>query len=269
MTGGVRARRRNGGEGLGGPRAWARRALGRGAAAAFAFALAWAGLAALPSQGVGAQASAPGEGGATAECDVETMICIEVFEDDPDAVTARWDGAAKVWVVEPPNGYVQVRHKRDTVTSRRLQLQEEEEHVRLEEDVLVVREDLEGRSRALDLWWNREEYWFTGDVQIVQREHGNPVRTLWADEVRYVGEGERVTATGNVRMVDDRYRVRAETMTYRKEPEEVMTFTGKVQVQSLEPGSEWTMSGERFEYDLEAEQGLIVGPHRIEVTPKD
>jgi len=224
---------------------------------------------AAPGGSADGGAAAAGEGGTAGDCDAETMICIEVFEDDPDAVTARWDGAARVWVVEPPTGHVRVRHKGDTVTSRRLQLREEEEYARLEEDVLVVREDLEGRSLALDLWWEREEYLFTGDVEVVQLEEGKPTRTLWADQVRYFSEGDRVIATGNVRMEDDRYRVWAQEMTYQKEPRETMTFTGRVRVQSLEPDSEWTISGERFEYDVDEEQGRIIGPHRIEVTPQD
>lgn len=281
MTGGRRAGvpRRGGGRERGTAAERVRATVGFRAAVVLACLLAWAGVVALPAGPVAAQeadgaAAGHGDegaarGGDVGDCDPAEMICIDVFEDDPDAVTAHWDGAAKVWVVEPPTGHVRVRHEGDTVTARRLQLREEDEYARLEEDVVVVREDLEGRSLALDLWWEREEYLFTGDVELVQFEEGEPTRTLWADEVRYFSEGDRVIATGNVRMEDDSYRVWAQEMTYRKEPEETMTFTGRVRVQSLDPESEWTISGERFEYDVEAEQGRIIGPHRIEVTPRD
>lgn len=268
----------------------------RGPWAALALGAALGAAAALSS--VAAAAEGTGAAGPEGEgaCDPEERICIDVFEDDPDAVTARWHGAEKTWIVEPPTGSVQIRHKGDTVTARRMRLREDDQYARLEEDVVVVREDAMARSDALDLWWEREEFLFTGSVMFVQYEtedaaetedpsadegeaaseraaapsdeadgHGG-TRTIWADEMRYFGETKNAEARGSVHMEDDQYRVWAQQMVYTGEPE-TMTFTGDVKVQAAD--DEWTITGQRFFYDVEAEEGHLVGPHRIEVTPRD
>lgn len=272
------------------PAVWA---LGAAMAAAVAFA------------GVAAATDGAVEEGA---CDPEERICIDVFEDDPEAITARWHGAEQTWIVEPPTGFVQIRHKGDTVTARRMRLREDDQHARLEEGVVVHREDAMARSDALDLWWEREEFLFTGNVMFVQYETESEAdgeaagpddaaegaeqppqndgdggvaeadasaaegeerrgtRTVWADEMRYFGETKNAEARGSVYMEDDQYRVWAQEMVYTREPE-VMTFTGDVKVQAAD--DDWTITGQRFFYDVEAEEGHIVGPHRIQVTPRD
>lgn len=241
----------------------------------------------VPATAAGARASAAEDDG----CDPQEMICIDVFEDDPDAITARWEGSERVWIVEPPTGYVRIRHKGDTVTARRLRLKEDEDYARLEEDVVLEREDMRSRSHALDLWWEQEEYIFTGDVVIVQYEEApadgeregegadgagggaagaegqrKEIRTVSAQRVEYrAAEGE-VVATGDAHMVDDQYRVWAQQMVYQEEPE-TMRFTGQVRVEATE--DQWVMMGEHFYYDVDAEEGHLVGPHRMIVTPRD
>lgn len=231
------------------------------------------------------------------ECNPQEAVCVDVFEDDPEAITARWDGNQRVWVVEPPTGYVRIRHKGDVVTARRMRLHEETEYAYLEEDVQVLRQDARITSRILELWWQREDFVFTGDVVVVQLEAETPaegegaegerqegtggggeaparddasgvreVRTVWAQRVEYDGETGDVVAQEDVHMVDDQYLVWAQEMIYRKEPQE-MYFNRQVRVVSAE--RDWAMWGERFFYDLDAKEGHLFGPHRIEVIPRE
>lgn len=128
----------------------------------------------------------------------------------------------------------------------------------------LVRMEREGRvitaNRAF-LEIDDERYIFEGDVHIDDAQGSNP-RQIWADRVEYDGDTGNMTATGNVRLEEEKRWFTAARMVYDAESERAV-LEGDVFVSDERA----TVTAQHMEIDLKEERFSGTGPGRI-VLPR-
>lgn len=127
--------------------------------------------------------------------------------------------------------------------------------VRMERDGRIITAD---RAR---LEIDDERYIFEGDVHIDDSQGSTP-RQIWADHVEYDGDSGNMTATGSVRLEEEKRWFTADRMVYDAENERAV-LEGDVFVNDERA----TVTAQHMEIDLKEERFTGTGPGQI-VLPR-